>query len=75
MDRDFNSIVDDALSLDAGHRGELVDKLIVSLSKEEKLFAAHLTEAKRRLDAYDRGEITARDAKDVMADIRKLRQR
>lgn len=75
MERDFNHLVQDVLSLDAEQRGMLVDKLLISLSNEERIFADHLEEAKRRLEAYDRGAISARDAKEVMARVRNLRGR
>jgi putative addiction module component (TIGR02574 family) len=73
MDREFERVVEDALELRESERHELVDRLNRSFSNGNKQFDENLAEAKRRLEAYDRGEIKSVDAHDAMARVRKLR--
>jgi putative addiction module component (TIGR02574 family) len=73
MDRQFEHVVEEALHLQESERHQLVDRLNRSFTHEDSQFDENLAEAKRRLEAYDRGEIQSVDAKDAMARVRKLR--
>jgi len=62
----------DALSLPARARAELVHKLIASLDEVEptpEIAEAWAREAQERYEAFQRGEITARDSDDVVSDL------
>ena len=75
MDREFDRVVEEALALREDERHELVDRLNSSFNSENNTLKANLQEAKRRLDAYDRGEMESVDARDSMARVRELRAR
>ena len=54
--------------LSAADRIKLVEHLLATLDKPDpEIDGAWVEESERRLDAYSRGETTARDAKDVLA--------
>jgi Putative addiction module component len=74
MDRHLDRVMEEALALDESERAELVDRLRKSIQHRGREFEENLTEAKRRLEAYDRGEIESVDAREAMARIRKLNQ-
>ena len=62
----------DALSLPARARAELVHKLLASLDEAEptpEIAEAWAREARERYEAFQRGEITARDSDEVMKDF------
>jgi len=62
------NLLKDVLSLDAPSRAELVDELLDSLDQPDKAIDALWgEEAESRIDAYDRGEIKAVSAHEVMA--------
>ena len=67
------SIQNEVLNLSAKERARLIDVLWESLSEPEikKREGAWAAESERRIDAYDKGELKARDAKDVFADLKK----
>ena len=73
MDRQFNHVVEEALELNESERHELADRLNRSFTDQDRSFDENLAEAKRRLEAYDRGEIKSVDAQEAMARVRKLR--
>ena len=73
MDREFDRVVEEALELKENERHELVDRLNRSFTVKDRAFDENLAEAKRRLEAYDRGEIKSVDAHEAMARVRKLR--
>ncbi|MBI5394508.1 MAG: addiction module protein [Verrucomicrobia bacterium] len=55
----------------------LIDVLWKSISapEEQAREAAWAAESERRIDAYEAGKLTARDAADVLADLKKERRR
>ena len=55
-DREFNSIVEDALALDTEHRSELAEKLIESLPPEDRFMDEWLDECERRMKQLENGE-------------------
>lgn len=62
----------EALSLPSLARAELAHKLIASLGEAEpttEIAQAWSKESKDRYEAFQRGEITERDSKDVMRDL------
>jgi putative addiction module component (TIGR02574 family) len=68
MNTRITSIAEEAGRLPAADRIKLVEHLLATLDKPDpEVDRAWAEESERRLDAYLRGETTARDAKDVLA--------
>jgi len=67
------AIQDEILGLPAAERARLIDVLWASISEPEQQAreAAWAAESERRIDAYDAGKLTARDATEVFADLKK----
>ena len=62
----------DALSLPTRARAELAHKLLASLEEAEptpEIAQAWAREVQERYEAFQRGEITARDSEDVLRDL------
>ncbi len=71
------TIQTEALELPAVERAKLIDLLWDSLTSKEvkRREAAWAAESERRIDAFEAGRVKARDARAVLADVRKgLRQ-
>lgn len=71
MTEKTEKVLSEALSLTPIDRAELVERLLSSFEftgedSLEKLWAA---EAEDRIDAYERGELSARPAKEVFAKL------
>jgi hypothetical protein len=71
MDRNFDQVLQDALSLDHDSKVELADRLAVDLSEHDEHLQAWVKESNSRFDQYQRGEITASDARSAIDRIRK----
>jgi putative addiction module component (TIGR02574 family) len=67
------AIQNEILGLPATERARLIDVLWDSISAPEQHAreAAWAAESERRIDAYDAGKLTARDATEVFADLKK----
>lgn len=67
------AIQDEILGLPANERARLIDVLWDSISGPELKAreAAWAAESERRIDAFDAGRLTARDAAEVFADLKK----
>ena len=67
------AIQDEILGLPATERARLIDVLWNSISAPEQQAreAAWATESERRIDAYDTDKLTARNAAEVFADLKK----
>ena len=67
------AIQDEILGLPAPERAKLMDALWSSISSPDlkKREAAWAAESEQRIDAFDAGKITARDASEVLADLKK----
>ena len=67
------AIQEEILGLPAPERARLIDVLWKSISapEEQAREAAWAAESERRIDAYEAGKLTARDAADVLADLKK----
>jgi putative addiction module component (TIGR02574 family) len=67
------AIENEVLRLPAAERARLIDVLWESLSTPELKAreAAWAAESERRIDAYDADALPARDASDVLADLKK----
>ena len=67
------AIQEEILGLPAAERVRLIDMLWNSISAPEQRLreTAWATESERRIDAYDDGKLTARDAAEVFADLKK----
>jgi len=67
------TIQDEVLSLSPRERAELIDVLWESLSSPEMKLreVAWARESERRIDAFEAGELKARDAQPVFSDLRK----
>jgi putative addiction module component (TIGR02574 family) len=71
--REASEILDAALALSRAERAELAAILADSVgdgASPEQIQAAWLAEAKRRLAAYERGELEAVDYEDMMRRLR-----
>jgi len=68
----FEKIRDEVLNLPATERARLLDLLWNSLSEPtaKAREAAWAEESERRIDAFNAGSLKARDAKEVLADLR-----
>lgn len=73
MARRLSEIEKEVMQLSARERAELAHDLIASLESEFDVGAeeAWLQEAERRYEQYRRGEVSARPADEVLAEIRK----
>ena len=71
------AIQNEILELPAAERARLIDVLWDSISDPEikAREAAWAAESERRIDAYDAGKLTARDASDVFANLKKGMQK
>ena len=67
------AIQDEILGLPATERARLIDVLWDSISEPEQQAreATWAAESERRIDAYDAGKLTARDAAEVFTDLKK----
>jgi putative addiction module component (TIGR02574 family) len=67
------AIENEILGLPTAERARLIDVLWDSISAPEQQAreAAWAVESERRVDAFDAGKLTARDADEVFADLKK----
>jgi putative addiction module component (TIGR02574 family) len=67
------AIQNEILGLPATERARLIDVLWDSISAPEQQAreAAWAAESERRIDAHDAGKLTARDASEVFADLKR----
>jgi putative addiction module component (TIGR02574 family) len=67
------AIQNEVLNLSAKERAQLIDLIWESLSEPQikAREAAWAAESERRIDAYDNGKLTTRDAADVFSDLKK----
>jgi putative addiction module component (TIGR02574 family) len=67
------AIQDEILGLPATERARLIDVLWASISAPEQQAreAAWAAESERRIDAFDSGELTTRNAAEVFAGLKK----
>lgn len=67
------AIQNEVLNLSAKERAQLIDLIWESLSEPQikAREAAWAAESERRIDAYDTGKLTARDATGVFIDLKK----
>ena len=75
MPKHRKQILAEALKLPPTERAELVENLLSSFEFESRksIDALWAQEAEDRIDAFDRGEMTSKPARDVFADIEKIR--
>jgi hypothetical protein len=59
-----------ALQLPAADRSHLTERLLASLTEDDEILAAWATEAERRSDAFDRGEMAGVEIGEVLARAR-----
>jgi putative addiction module component (TIGR02574 family) len=71
MDRNWESVRNDALALEPSRQALLVEEIVDSLSHTPQM-RAWLDESERRLDAYHRGEIKAVDMEESLKRIERL---
>ena len=67
------AIQNEILGLPAAERVRLIDLLwnSISLPEQQTRETAWAAESERRIDAYDNGKLSARDAAEVFADLKK----
>lgn len=71
MDRDWESIRNDALALEPSRQALLVEEMVDRLAQTPHM-QAWLDESERRLEAYHRGEIKAVDMEESLSRIERL---
>lgn len=76
MARQAESILAEALELPPVERAELVESILSSFEFQSRktIDALWAQEAEDRIDAFERGEMTAIPAKDVFTEIEKSRE-
>ncbi len=72
MDRDYESIASEAEQLSEPERRLLAERLMRSVKPSKAHMDAWAVESQRRAEAYDRGEMKAYDADEVMRELRKI---
>ena len=72
MESGFNEVIQNARKLPRAERPELAHKFISDLDEgqDEDVEALGTTEARKRWEAYKKGEITARPGETVLARLR-----
>jgi putative addiction module component (TIGR02574 family) len=60
----------EALALSTAERSRLVERLLASLEEDDEVAAAWVLEVERRIDALERGEVTALPVDEVIAAAR-----
>ncbi|MEI6196943.1 MAG: addiction module protein [Verrucomicrobiota bacterium] len=67
------AIQEEILGLPATERARLIDVLwdSISVPEQQARETAWAAESERRIDGYDAGKLTARDAAEVFADLKK----
>jgi putative addiction module component (TIGR02574 family) len=75
MPKHAENILADALELPPMARAELVENILSSFEFQgrDAINALWAQEAENRIDAFDRGEITAIPAKDIFNEIEKIK--
>jgi putative addiction module component (TIGR02574 family) len=75
MPKHAENILADALGLPPMARAELIENLLSSFEFQgrDAINALWAQEAENRIDAFERGEITAIPAKDIFNEIEKIR--
>jgi hypothetical protein len=71
MDRDYDSILHDALALDHESKVELTERLAIDLANHDEHLTAWVEESRRRYGMIKRGEMKTVDAKEAIDKIRK----
>ena len=60
----------EALALSTAERSRLVERLLASLDEDDEVVAAWALEVERRIDALERGELSALPVEEVIAAAR-----
>lgn len=69
----LKKIEDEAISLSTSDRARLVQTILESLHADDAESAkAWTVEIDRRVEAFDRGELTTHPAEDVFAEVRRV---
>ena len=71
MDRDWESVRNDAFDLEPSGQALLVEELVGHLAQTPHM-EAWINESERRIEAYRRGELAAVDLEDSLARIERL---
>jgi putative addiction module component (TIGR02574 family) len=72
MDATIDMLEAAALSLPEAERARLAAALLASLDQDPRIEQAWIAEVRERIAAYDRGEITAVPADEVLARAREI---
>lgn len=72
MDTTLDQLQAAVLALPEAERARLADKLLASLDEDVEIETAWRTEVRDRLAAYERGDVAAVPADDVLAKARKI---
>ena len=70
MDREFEQVIDDVLSLDRSSQMLIAEKIVGNNDRTSQHEIAWREEIRRRIEEIDSGNVQMRDAKDVIRDAR-----
>lgn len=71
MNKDFDIVLRDALSLDHDSKVRLAERIAVDLANADNTLKEWVAESNRRFDEYKRGAIQGRDSAEAMREIRR----
>ncbi len=71
MNRNFNEILSEVMTLDHESKIALADRLAVDIAMDEEHLQAWIKESRRRYEMIERGEMQTVDAKEALERIRK----
>ena len=70
MDREFEQVIDDVLSLDRESQMLIAEKIVGNNDHTPEHQSAWRQEIRRRIEEIESGKVQMRDAKDVIRDAR-----
>ncbi len=70
MDRQFEEVIDEVLSLDPSSQMLIAEKIVGNNNKMPEHEAAWREEIRRRIEEIETGNVQMRDASDVIRDAR-----
>jgi len=71
MDREFEQVMDDVLSLDRDSQMLIAERIVGNLGASPEHESAWRAEIRRRVEEIENGTVQMKDARDVIRDARK----
>ena len=72
MDRTYETVLEEVMELDRESQITIAEKILANVSGSEEHDAAWRAEIRRRVAAYERGEMKTVDAEESVARMRKI---